>query len=356
MKIAVITDQHFGVRKGSKIFTDFQEKFYREVFFPKIDEAGVKLVIECGDTFDLRKSIDFYSLTRAKRMWYDPLAKRSLPTYSIVGNHNIYYKSSNEINSNALLSSGYKNIKPVESPLVIDMIDATLIPWINKYNHDECMKHLDDPQTSKVFGHFEFNGVPMNSYEMSSHGLPISAARKVEALYSGHFHKQSTTKNVHYLGAPYEMNWHDYADDRGFHIWDTETDEMEFIKNPFVMFYVLNYDDSVDPLEHDFSEYEDRYLKMIVNSKQDAANFDLFISELEKACPADIQVIDRYLNSSERVSLSEEDVDGKDTEEIIKEVIDKSYTEGEISVSKEDLTKFMKEVYHQALNREEVIR
>ena len=38
MKVAIITDTHFGGRRGSKPFHDFFEKFYNDVFFPTLEE------------------------------------------------------------------------------------------------------------------------------------------------------------------------------------------------------------------------------------------------------------------------------------------------------------------------------
>ena len=38
MKVAIITDQHFGARKSSRVFHDFFLKFYDQVFFPALEE------------------------------------------------------------------------------------------------------------------------------------------------------------------------------------------------------------------------------------------------------------------------------------------------------------------------------
>jgi hypothetical protein len=51
-KIAIITDQHAGVRNDNSVFLDFQQKFYDNVFFPVIEKHGIKTVIDCGDCFD----------------------------------------------------------------------------------------------------------------------------------------------------------------------------------------------------------------------------------------------------------------------------------------------------------------
>ena len=62
MKVAIITDQHFGCRKGSKLFHEYFKKFYETVFFPTLQREGITTVIDMGDTFDNRRSIDLWSL------------------------------------------------------------------------------------------------------------------------------------------------------------------------------------------------------------------------------------------------------------------------------------------------------
>ena len=71
MKIAIITDQHFGARKNSKLFHDYFLKFYNNIFFPTLEKEGITTVIDMGDTFDIRKSIDFSALTWAKDNYFD---------------------------------------------------------------------------------------------------------------------------------------------------------------------------------------------------------------------------------------------------------------------------------------------
>ena len=67
MKIAIITDTHFGGRRGSKVFHDFFQKFYDNIFFPELEKRGIKYCIHMGDAFDNRKNIDFWSLNWAKK-------------------------------------------------------------------------------------------------------------------------------------------------------------------------------------------------------------------------------------------------------------------------------------------------
>ena len=99
MKVAIITDTHFGARKSSKVFHDFFQKFYDDIFFPTLEERGIKTCIHMGDAFDNRKNIDFWSLNWAKKNVYDRFQKLGVKVYQLVGNHDVYYKNTNEINS-----------------------------------------------------------------------------------------------------------------------------------------------------------------------------------------------------------------------------------------------------------------
>ena len=71
MKVAIITDQHFGFKKGSKLFHDYFLKFYDEIFFPTLMDRGIDTVVDMGDTFDNRKTVDFYSLDWGSRTYFN---------------------------------------------------------------------------------------------------------------------------------------------------------------------------------------------------------------------------------------------------------------------------------------------
>ena len=113
MKIGIITDQHFGARKGSTHFHEYFQKFYDDTFFPAIDREGITTLIDMGDTFDNRRSIDLWSLKWAKENYFDKLRDRGIAVYTIVGNHTAYYKNNNTINTIDLLLREYNNIIPI---------------------------------------------------------------------------------------------------------------------------------------------------------------------------------------------------------------------------------------------------
>ena len=129
MKVAIITDTHYGARKNSKLFHDYFEKFYNDIFFPSLEEHGIETVIHMGDIFDSRKSIDLQSLEWSKRVVFEPLKKYKV--HAIVGNHDCYYKNTNEVNSPELLLQDYSNISTYSeaSEIKIDNLNILLLPW-----------------------------------------------------------------------------------------------------------------------------------------------------------------------------------------------------------------------------------
>ena len=116
MKVAIITDQHFGARKNSKLFHDYFLKFYNEVFFPTLEEYGITTIVDMGDTFDSRKGIDFSALSWAKNNYYDRLQEMGVKVHTIVGNHTAYYKNTNQVNAVDLLLREYDNVTVYSEP------------------------------------------------------------------------------------------------------------------------------------------------------------------------------------------------------------------------------------------------
>ena len=134
MKIAIITDQHFGARKNSKLFHDYFLKFYEDVFFPTIEKEGITTIVDMGDTFDSRKGIDFAALSWAKKNYFDRLKEMGITVHTIVGNHTAYYKNTNNINALDLLLREYDNIKIYSEtrPITLGNLSILLVPWINQ--------------------------------------------------------------------------------------------------------------------------------------------------------------------------------------------------------------------------------
>jgi DNA repair exonuclease SbcCD nuclease subunit len=242
MKVAILTDTHYGARKGSKYLHDHFELFYKNIFFPALKEHKVEAVIHMGDAFDSRKSIDYQSLEWAKRVVFEPL--KNYEVHMIVGNHDCYYKNTNSVNSPSLLLQTYPNISAYSSPQTIKVggLDIMMVPWICSENYDETIKQIKKSKAKIAMGHLELQGFRVNrNLVMEEHGMDAKIFDKFDKVFSGHYHTRSDNGKIFYLGNTYEMYWNDVNDTRGFHIFDTETLEHTPINNPYKLFYNIYY-------------------------------------------------------------------------------------------------------------------
>ena len=340
MKVAVITDTHFGAKKGSKHLHDYFELFYKNVFFPALEENNVEAVIHMGDAFDSRKSIDYQSLEWSKRVVFDPLKKYDV--HMIIGNHDTYYKSTNSVNSPELLLQTYSNIRTYSDPTEVNIggLKILFLPWINQENEAKTLKIIQKTTSRCAMGHLELQGFRVNRQLIMEHGLESKLFEKFDRVYSGHYHTRSNNGKVFYLGNPYEMYWTDVNDTRGFHIFDTETLEHTPINNPYKLFYNIYYEDTPYQL-FDTTEYENKIVKVIVRKKSKQKDFEKFIDKLYTAGIQDLKIVENFdIQENEDFEIDEEE----NTMSILNRYID----EAEFEFDKNIIKGIFQDLYRQA--------
>ena len=339
MKIALITDQHLDGRKGSLAFWNYFQKFYDQIFFPTLEKEGVSTIIDLGDTFDNRKSMDFNTFNRVNENYFKRL--KDYKVHMILGNHCTYYKNTNRINSPELLLDQYKNIRIYASPEEITLGGKKflMMPWINSGNKEECLKMISESQADIMCGHLECDGFEVTPGMKFEGGFNVSDFKNFKRVWSGHFHHKSKHGNVQYLGNPYQMFWNDYKDTRGFHIYDTESDKLKYIKNPFEIFEKIFYDDaSVDYNKQDVSDYKDKYIKIVVEEKRDYQMFETLVDRLYNVGAHDVKIVETLVDAD---AVDDVELNTKDTLTLLSEYID----EIDLQVSKPDLKKLMQSLY-----------
>lgn len=353
MKIALITDTHFGARNDSQAFAKFFYRFYTKVFFPYLDQHNIKTVVHLGDIVDRRKYINYTSAKLLRETLIKPLYKRGIQAHFLIGNHDTYFKNTNDINSLTELYSNnsYPNIKVYhKKPEMVefDGCQILLTPWICSGNYEQSMEVINNTTAQVLFGHLELKGFEMYKGSINNHGFDSNVFSRFDVVCSGHFHHKSTVGNINYLGAPYEITWSDYDDPRGFHVFDTDTRTLEFIPNPITMFEKIHYDDSNTTMElivnQDFDQYKDKFVKVIIREKTNPYWFDMFIDKLEKAGPHNVQVVEDHLHLDLE---SDDDIvnEAEDTMTILSKYIDAL----DISTDKQLVESTIKELYAEAL-------
>ena len=341
MKLAIITDQHFGARKGAEYIHRYFKNFYDNIFFPYLEKNKIGTVVDMGDTFDNRRNIDLVTLEWSKKNYYDRLQAMGIKVHTIVGNHTAYYKDTNEVNTVDLLLKEYDNVVVYSEPteISLDGLNVLLLPWINEENRSQTMEVINKSTSKVVMGHLELNGFVATRGHMMEHGMDTKVFDKFDSVYSGHFHTRSTNGKIHYLGNPYEMYWNDVNDTRGFHIFDTKTIKHTPINNPYRLFYNIYYEDTNYKL-FDSREYKNKIVKVIVKRKTDQKQFEKFIDKLYNSGIQDLKIIENY------VFQESEDFEVEETENtigILNRYIDESEFEGDKTLIKDILQQIYKE-------------
>jgi len=342
MKVAIITDQHFGCRKNSKVFHDYFLKFYNDVFFPTIEKEGITTVIDMGDTFDSRKGIDFSALAWSKVNYFDRLEKLGCTVHTIVGNHTAYYKNTNEVNAIDLLLREYDNIHIYSeaTEIKVDKLNILLVPWINNENEKTTLKLIEKTSCPVTMGHLELKGFRIHRGYVMESGTDCNLFKKFERVFSGHYHTRSNQDNIYYLGNPYEIYWNDLEDNRGFHLFDTDTLEHTPINNPYRIFYNIYYEDN-DYQTFDTREYEGKIVKLIVRKKTNPKKFEKFVDKLYNSNVHELKIIENF------VIQESEDFEAFESEDTLS-ILNRYIEEAEINLDKSTVQKMIQEIYQEA--------
>ena len=353
MKMALINDTHAGARGDDPRFNEYFFKFWEGTFFPYLKENNITQICHLGDVVDRRKYINFVTLNSWRKRFFDVLEREGINMDVIVGNHDVTYKNTNEINAMHELFDRYENINVFIDPVEMEYAGTkvALVPWINSSNYEQTLDFLENTKTQIVFGHFEIAGFEMDRGNICHTGLDKSLFNRFDMVLSGHFHHKSNDGSIFYLGNQYEITWADYNDQRGFHVFDTETRELTFVPNSNRMFYKLNYDDGAQDFEHwknyDFNNLKDTFVKVVVLNKQNPYLFDNVIDNLYKAGVADISIVEDFTDVA--LDDDQELIDqAEDTMTILSKYIDNLT----LNVNNDKLKTLMKELYVEALNTE----
>ena len=341
MKVAIITDQHFGARKNSNLFHEYFLKFYNNIFFPELESRGIDTIIDMGDTFDNRKGIDFAALKWAKDNYYDRLTSYTIHT--IVGNHTAYYKNTNEVNAIDLLLREYPNITCYSdtTEVKIGRLKSLMVPWICKENEDETFKRIKTSKAKVVFGHLELNGFTATRGHVMMNGYETDTYDKFAKVFSGHYHTRSTDGKIYYLGNPYEMFANDTGDSRGFHIFDTETLETEEIRNTYRIFYNVYYEDD-NAQTFDARHYTDKIVKLFVKKKTYPKKFEKFVDKLYAANIAELRIVENFNDINDTVD--DTDIESEDTISLLNRYVE----ETETTLNKSQIQGLIQEIYREA--------
>lgn len=215
-KAAVFTDIHFGLKSNSQLHNEDCLNFVKWAT-AKAREEGCETCLFLGDWHNNRASINILTLQYSLQA-LEHLNDNFETVYFIPGNHDLYYRDKRDVQS-VEWAKHLPNIKICND--WFSSGDVVIAPWLVAEDH----KRIPKLKGKYMFGHFELPGYLMNAMvAMPEHGeLRGDDFQGFEHVFSGHFHKRQTQRNITYVGNCFPHNYADAGDDdRGMMIleWD----------------------------------------------------------------------------------------------------------------------------------------
>ena len=352
MKIALLTDTHFGARNDNVNFNEYFYNFYEGVFFPYLQQNNIKHCIHLGDLMDRRKFVSYRILKDFRERFIQPFNHLKIDLHILVGNHDIYFRNTNDVNSlQELLGERHDNIYlyPEAQEVDFDGFPILMMPWINPQNEIYSFGMMDETKADTMMSHLEVVGFEMHGGHFSESGFDKSQFKKFDTIFSGHYHKKSDDGQIYYLGTPYQMTWSDYNCPKGFHVFDTETRELTRIVNPQKIFEKIYYDDTQENYDtHDVNQYRNKYIKLVVVNKNDLYKFDKFTDKLFKADCHEVKIIEDFTDLDANTVSDDIVENSQDTMTLLGKYID----DLDVNLDKTKLKTDISKLYHEAQDLE----
>jgi hypothetical protein len=271
----------------------------------------------------------------------------------IPGNHDVFYKNTNELCSLKELMGHYMDVVKIymnNTVVEYDGLKVALVPWINAENYADTMDFIKTCSADVVAGHFEFSGFEMYKGIPNPHGMDTNEFKRFEMVLSGHFHTKSSRDNIHYLGSQMEFTWGDVDDPKYFHVLDTTTREITPIRNPYTLHTKVVYnDEKTDYNSVDVSHLDYQFVKVVVQKKQDFFGFDRFIDRITQRPIHELKIAEtftEYLGEN----VEDDEIKLDDTQVLLDSYVDAVETEAD----KEKLKSLLRGLYVEAQNTEVV--
>jgi DNA repair exonuclease SbcCD nuclease subunit len=339
----IIGDMHTGVKANLQmsleVYHDYFAKFLK-VIFKYVDDNKVKNLVLLGDVFDVRKHLNLWAASWFIKNFRDECIRRDIHVYVIIGNHDIFYGQSIDVNSPLLMMGDFPDTftlvdKPMEH--TIDGMDCLLVPWICRENEADVLGAIRESTSDYLFGHFEFDGFEFNKGVPSKSTLKHETFAKFKKIWSGHYHHGQMRDNVIYTGTPWELTWMDWNDPKG--VYEFKDHAFTFIENPYTLYSKVTYIEGMPAREE---SVKGKYLRINVTQRPDKKKFNKFMDSIWEMGPLDARVDDNY-----QEELTSEIVHNKikSTIQVLHDYVDAS----DIELDKDRMKQVLTELYNESM-------
>ena len=343
-KIAILGDTHLGKKGASNTLANYIDEFF-DYFFQYCNNEKIEHVIQLGDLIDSRKNINAKTVVQLNS-YFNNFKHRNIKLHQMIGNHDVFYKNTNNINwvSSFINSNNRENVTCYENPQTIQIDDCKLdiIPWINEENYKEVIGFVENSSSEYLFGHLELAGFEIMKGFIIENGMSPKIFKRYQKVFSGHYHVKSEKGNILYTGIPYDLDFSDAEDEKGFYVFDTEDLSYEFIPYTKKLFYKLKYSDGCSI--NNYNELENSFIKLYVYENSNDKKYDDFLNKLYKVNYSDLSIINSVSIDSTDIEIDDIEID--DTKTLLVKYLQSNLEED--SYNEESIYGKIDELYQEA--------
>ena len=264
----MITDTHLGVRNNSIEWLDIMREYFYDFFIPllKKEKKEGDFLVHVGDVFDSRHSLNLLVMNEGMAIFEE--ISKIMPVVIILGNHDIYKKNSNDVNSVKILK-WIPNIKVFEEPEVITVSGKKILfmPW--RAGHTEELECINSNPADFMFCHTEMQGLKFNKNTTIETGLELKELKKFRKVYAGHIHFAQQKGNFRMLGCPYPMTRSDMNNEKGIWRLDLITEEEHYYPNTISPKFIRVLFEKVLEMEEEEAKdyFKNNFVDILVDPK-----------------------------------------------------------------------------------------
>lgn len=345
MKLILLGDLHLGAKNNSEVMMGHQRRMFKWMF-DYCKTNNIKTIVQLGDCFDNRKNINLKALQFAFDSLFDVLKDNGIQFHTIIGNHDVFYKETLDVTSSDLMLRNYDNVHVYDQPTTVDFdgVSFDLVPWICNENRQQVIDFINNSKSKYTVGHYEINGFKVFNDTMFEGGLTNRELFKdYKQVFSGHFHLQSQSGNITYVGTPYQLNWSDANERKGIIVFDTETETWEYQYPDQNYYHYIVYDDIESGLNTNLDDIvlENSFIKLIVKNKTKPFLYNTYLNKIFNNKPADVKIIEQsIIDKAKSIAV---EIKSENTLDLINDYVD------HIDYDKKDqLKRFMNMLYSEA--------
>lgn len=299
-KIYFIGDTHIGLGYPNKVDQWFKThvEYFNDFLIPTLKKE-VKpgdIIVHLGDLFDNRNIIPINLLNYGMDI-VEEIAKIA-PLHIIIGNHDLWTKSSSEINTvrpykyipNVFI---YDKVKKIQ----FNGLNILMMPYYD--NKDDQIKAISENRDCEyLFCHSDLNGAKMHLTSVAHRNndkIDVEEFSSFRKVYSGHIHIVQSSKNFTFVGSIFQMDRNDIGNQKGIFVLDTNDGSEKFIENkvsPIFKKIRIAKDDDIQILENiDTRDYIDLQIanSLLIGNRKIRRKLEII---LEKGKFASVDYID----------------------------------------------------------------